>query len=379
MKRWTAVAVLSLLAVSAWAASAKKMTVDQLKQFMADAHKANTPDDQVAADLEKVEMTEQLSHGVIEAMAPDVPGQHTTEQLYILQIRSAVLPPPSADIPQDPAPDAATQQAILKKAQDYAANVYAQLPSLTANKTVRRFQESEQIPEASFGAHNNANFAPTESPIRYTASDETPVTLHNGVEQPSVDRSQPWGRNGMIQILGEAPTPATVMSEAQAGGKLDWLRWQQVDGKKLAVFSFIVDKKKSRYTLEYCCFPEVSQAGAMSMRGTNAGGGPGNYVNVDQWKPWKATVPYHGEIFVDPSSGAIVRLITQANLKASDPVRAEARRVDYGEQKVGDLNIMVPVSAELDTLEQPYPNLPSGRFIMRHTLFMDQYTDYKKE
>ena len=379
MKRWTAVAVLFLLAGSAWAASTKKMSVDQLKQFLADAHKAGTPDDKVAADLEKAEMTEQLSHNAIESMAADVPGQHTTEQLYILQIRSAALPPPSADIPSDPAPDAATQQAILKKAQDYAANVYGQLPSLTATKTARRFQESEQIPEDSFGAHNNANFAPTQTPIRYTASNETQITLHNGVEQPAVDKSQPWGRNGMIVMVGTAPTPTTVLAEAQAAGKLSWLRWEQVDGKKLAVFNFSVDKKKSRYTLEYCCFPEVSQAGPMSMRGTNAGGGPGNYENIDQWKPWKGTVPYHGEIFVDPSSGAVVRLVTQANLKASDPVRAETRRIDYAQQKVGDLTVMVPVSTEIDTLEQPYPNQPAGRFLMRHTLFMDQYTDYKKE
>lgn len=379
MKRCAAVAVLVLLAVSGWAASAKKMTVDQLKQFMADAHKANTPDDQVAAELEKVEMTEQFSHGAIEAIAPDVPGQHTTEQLYILQIRSAVLPPPAADIPQDPAPDAATQQAILKKAQDYAANTYAQLPSLTATKTVRRFQDDAKMPDQAFGAHNNANFAPTETPIRYAASDETSVTLHNGVEQPSIDKSQPWGRNGMIALLGDAPTPTTVMAEAEATGKLDWLRWEQVDGKKVAVFSFVVDKKKSRLTLEYCCFPEVSQAGDMTMRGTETAGGAGNYVNIDKWKPWKGTVPYHGEIFVDPSTGAVVRLVTQANLKGSDPVRAEARRIDYGEQKVGDLTVMVPVSTEIDTLEQPYPNQPSGRFIMRHTLFMDQYTDYKKE
>jgi hypothetical protein len=39
--------------------------------------------------------------------------------------------------------------------------------------------------------------------------------------------------------------------------------------------------------------------------------------------------------------------------------------------------LVVPVQALIDTLEQPYPDNPQGRFIMRHTLFAADYKDYK--
>lgn len=371
--------MLLLLVSPCWGASAKKMTVAQLKELLASDHQANKTDPEVAAELQNVELTEQLSHSTMNSFAPLVPGKLTTEQLYILEVRSAVLPPPAADLPQDAAPDAATQQSILKKAQDYASKTYAQMPELTATKTARRFQDSAEIPKESFGARNNANFAPKELPIHYAASDQAEVTFRNGEEQITSQQTKiNWGRNGMIALLGQAPTPATVFADAQAGGKVNWLRWENVDGKKVAVYAFTVEKKKSHYTLNYCCFPEVSQEGPGSLRGTASGGETGNYMTNDTWKPWKATVPYHGEIFVDASTGAVVRLVTQANLKGSDPVRVENRRVDYDEQKVGDLNLMVPAKVQIDTLEQPFPDLPGGRFIMRHTLFLNEYSDYKK-
>jgi hypothetical protein len=115
----------------------------------------------------------------------------------------------------------------------------------------------------------------------------------------------------------------------------------------------------------------------MSLRGTESPGGAGNYQSQDQWKNWKGTVPYHGEIFVNPETGVVARLVTVADLKGSDPVRMESQRIDYGPEKVGDKTLVVPVQTLIDTVEQPYPDSPQGRFIVRHTLFAADYKDYK--
>jgi len=186
-----------------------------------------------------------------------------------------------------------------------------------------------------------------------------------------------WGQNGMIAMMGQEPVLSTVMQEAQESGKITWVRWEQVFGETMAVFSFAVDKKKSHYAVNYCCFPQVSQAGQMSMRGTETPGGAGNYQSQDSWKNWKATVPYHGQIFVNPETGVVGRLIIQADLKGSDPVRVESQRIDYGPEKVGDKTLVVPVQTLIDTVEQPYPDDVQARFIMRHTLFAADYKDYK--
>lgn len=378
MKRFSWFVVVLLVAVlPGWAAKTRKMTVDQLKQLLVSAHQAKTRDADVAKELEDVELTEQLTHNTLESFGPDVPGQLTTERLFILEAQSSVLPPPASDIPSAPAPDAAAQKAMLDKAMDYATKTYAQLPPVTATKDTRRFQDNANIPQQSLGSRSSGTFAPTITPIRYTTATEEQVTLHNGAEPaPSQDKGQ-WGANSMIAMQGQPPDLSTVMDEAQKTGKINWLRWEMVNGKQVGVFSYEVDKKISKDELVYCCFPQVNESSDTTSRLGSPGGGAGNYQTYENWKVWKAKVPYHGEIFVDPNTGAVVRLITEADLKGSDPVRVETQRIDYGPQTVGGKTLIVPVRTIIDTLEKPFPNSPQGRFIFRHTLFTEDYKDYK--
>ena len=372
---WFLVAMLAVL--PCWAAKTKKMTVDQLKQMLASAHQANTRDADLADQLEDVELTEELTHSTLESLGPVIPGQLTTEQIFILEAKSAILPPPASDIPTAPAPDAAAQKAILDKATDYATKTYAQLPALTATKDTRRFQDNAQIPQQAYGSHSTGTFSPTTTPIRYTASDEAQVTLRNGAEQAPPQEKGQWGGNGMIVLMGQPPVLTTVLDEAQQTGKITWSRWETVNGKQVAVFSYDVDKKRSKDEVAYCCFPQSSQAGNITLRGQETAGGAGNYQNATTYDVWKAKVPYHGEIFIDPNTGVVVRLITEAGLKGSDPVRVETQRIDYGPQTVDGKTLIVPVRNIIDTYVQPYPNEPQGRFIFRYTLFTEDYKDYK--
>ncbi len=113
------------------------------------------------------------------------------------------------------------------------------------------------------------------------------------------------------------------------------------------------------------------------MRGTVGGGDAGNYQTNATWKDFKATEPYHGEIFIDPDTGVIYRLITEVEFKGSDPVKTENQRIDYGVETVGDKKVVVPGFVTIDTLEQPLPDSPQGRYILRHTLFTENYSQYK--
>jgi hypothetical protein len=248
---------------------------------------------------------------------------------------------------------------------------------VSAARESRRFQDNADIPTVALGSKNNAGPPPTYTPIRYTSGDTTQVTFRNGAEQTPAPSKAKWGENGMIALLGQPPVLNTVLEEAEQAGKINWLRWEMVNGHQLAVFSYAVDKKKSRYAVNYCCFPESSQEGDLALRGQQTPGGPGNYLISRNWKEWKATVGYHGEIFVDPNTGVVVRLITRADLKGGDPVRVEIQRIDYGEQTVGGKTITVPVRDIIDTVEQPFPDDPQGRMIMRHTLFSEEYKNYQ--
>jgi hypothetical protein len=376
VKRFVWLVVVLLIASPGWAA--KKMTVEELKGLLAANQKAQKSDADVAAELKDVELTEELTHSSMDSVKPLVPGKLTTEQLFVLEIRSAVLPPPTSEIPATAAPDAAKQKAILDKATEYVTKTYAQMPALTATRTLRRFQDNASQDQPALGSHSSAVLAATYTPIHYTASDDASVTFKNGIEvNPLVGEKTHWGDNSMIALLGQAPDPGTVLADAQAAGKVSWLRWQTVSGHDLAVFSYSVDKKKTHYAVNYCCFPETSQLGAVGMRGTVNGGETGNYQTNARWKEFKATEPYHGEIFVDPDTGVIYRLITEVEFKGSDPVKAENQRIDYGVESLGDKKLVVPGFVTIDTVERPYPDSPQGRFILRHTLFTATYSGYK--
>jgi hypothetical protein len=328
-------------------------------------------------------------------------GLLSTEQIYVLEARSAMLPPPATDIPTAPAPDAAAQKAILDKATDYAAKVYGQLPHLTATKTTLRFQEVGAPMASASGLGSAASDVSTgtamaaASPfIRYYNSIETKVESENGAEKPSTTKDTTrWGSNGQIALKGQGPVLSTVMSEAQGAGNISFLRWETVLGKQVAVFAFEVDKKKSHYAVNYCCFPEVDQTGTARFTSASgfgagspggsagsAGGASGNMqTNARYDKVFKATVPYRGQIFVDPDTGTVLRLLVLGEFKSSDIVHQEDQRIDYGPVTVDGKVMILPLKSVVDT--EVVPNGDSGaagKYSTRHTLFTSEYKGYQK-
>ena len=133
------------------------------------------------------------------------------------------------------------------------------------------------------------------------------------------------------------------------------------------MFSFAVDKAKSRYEVNYCCFP------ALNARKI---GRSGRDYEVDL-KTFKATVPYHGEFFIDPDAGTVLRVIMQAELPASAPVRSEDTRIDYGEISVGGRTLIVPFAA--DTLVAMVPGAETDEAPYRevHRFAAADYSNYR--
>src|SRR6185503_8166089 len=113
MKRFVCILALFVFVLPAW--SAKKMSVAELTDMLKSLHDQQKSDADVAAALKQVQLSEQLSRSKMNDLAAYAPGQLTTEQIYVLEARSALLPPPAADLPTTASPDAAAQKAILDK------------------------------------------------------------------------------------------------------------------------------------------------------------------------------------------------------------------------------------------------------------------------
>jgi hypothetical protein len=347
MKRLVWILVVLMLASPALAA--KKLSVQQLRDLLVSLQQAKKTDAEVATELTQVELTEELTRSAMNDFADYVPGPLTSVQMYVLEAHSAVLPPPATDLPTTPTPDAATQKAILDKAIEYATNTYAQLPHLTAAKTTLRFEEEwPKIPSAvTQTASLNKLFDLDERQlghvIRFVNSAEIPVDLQNGAEQDilAADKTH-WGENGQTALLGQGPVLANVVKEAQATGKIDWLRWETVNGKQAAVFAFTVGKKQSHYAVNYCCFRNAKTHGMQPMHSSFLSEHSSSF-DISSWDSLKITVPYHGEIFVDPKNGIIVRLVNQAEFKPTENVRQEDQRIDYAPVTVGANTLVLPV------------------------------------
>jgi hypothetical protein len=397
MKRFGCILALLLIAAPAW--PAKKVTVAELTDMLKSMSDQKKGDQDVANALKQVQLGEELTRSVMNSLASYAPGPLTTEQIYVLEARSAVLAPPAADIPTTPAPDAAGQKALLDKAADYAAKTYAQLPAISATKTTLRFQDNVEAAAASSGLKGSASdvsvgagFVPPFQFVHYINSTDSAYTSDHGMEKLPQDKT-PWGANKMIALQEPDPSLGAVLSDAQTNGTITWLRWETINGKPTAVFAFTVPKKKSHFAVNVCCFPNVEQAGTArftsAATGTagagqpgasgSGGGAKGNFQTTTDWHNYKANgVPYHGEFFIDPDTGIVVRLITQAELKPTDVVHQQDTRVDYGPVKVGDKTLVLPARTVINT--EVVPNGDSqaaGRYSTRCTLFTIEYKDYQ--
>jgi hypothetical protein len=393
MKRLTW--ALLFIVASTPALAARKISVSQLEDLLRSLQLDKKSDVDVSTSLKQVELAEQLTRSRMNSMVHFVPGPLSTEQIYVLEARSAGLAPPASDLPSTSPPDAAEQQAILAKAATYVGSTYAQLPTLTATRTTVRFQDNMEAVAASSGINASATevvttsgFSNVASFVHYVNSTEDQVSIHNGAEElPAQTTRIPWGANKMIALMEPDPSLVVVHKEVQDGGKIEWLRWELVNGKQAAVYSFAVPKKKSRLALNICCFPSVNQTGKATFYtaltaptlggGGNGGGVAGNFQTNTDWHNFKTTAPYHGKFFIDPATGIVIRMIVEVELDPSEVVHQVDTRIDYGPMKVRDKLLIVPVKTFINTEVVPNGDSGSGGYKTRHTLFTSEYRNYQ--
>jgi hypothetical protein len=378
--------------------SARKITVVELTDLLRSFALDKKSDTDVAAALKQVELTEQLTRSAMNNLVSLVNGPLSTEQMYVLEARSANLVPPAAELPTTPPPDAAVQKAVIGKAETYVTRTYNQLPALAATRTTLRFQDNVEALAPSSGIGSGAKDAVTSSgfanPLAYihyiNSSARTVVSEHGTEKRPAEKDPTKWGANGMTAIEEPDPSLGRVFSEAQASGSLRWTSWESINGKPAAVFSFAVPRQKSKLAVNVCCFPDINQAGiarfynsttAPAIAGagaSGAGGVTGNFQTNTEWHEFKTTAPYHGRLFIDPETGVVVRMIVEAEMKPGEVVHQLDTRIDYGPVKTSQGTFVVPVRTVINSVVVPNGESGAGGYSTRCTLLSSQYSDYRQ-
>lgn len=356
-------------------ADGKPLSIDQLRTLVTELNQTKKSDDEVAASLMRVTLAERLESEVVDTLAPLLPGPFSKEQLELLESLSAALPQSTALQPTLPPLDAAGQTDLLAKAKAYLARTASGTPRITAIKSIKRYQNGGKLAATYSGgglSDAGTSTAQGSSPyIKLIDSDTAWAFFVDAAEQPAkeIDTTH-WGSNGKVNPTLPPLFANTLFQEASQNGALHFVRWESVRTRRLAVFAYALNKKQSHYAINYCCFPVSNSTGSPT-------GGTATFQSESDWKPFKTSAPYHGEIFIDAETGAIRRTVTVADLKKFDYVHTESILLDYGLTVVGQNPVLVPSDSILDANITPNGESFAGGYSNRHMLITASYSAYK--
>ena len=295
----------------------KPVTVQQLNQVLAAAH--GKRDKELARELSGLELTDRISPTQLSAWSAEVNGVRSRQALVAIADASAFLSPPATDIPADPPPDSATQQRILSLAVDYLGKTMPKLPNLFATRTTLRYEEEPEHYDQT--GHKRIGY----EPMHLTDNSKATVFYRNGkevVEAAAKKRRNPRPQDRYLVTHGTfGPILGVVILDAVAAqNHWTWSRWERSSGATRAVFRYAVPEEKSHYRVEYCCMPETD--------GTTV---------------FRKVTGYHGEIAIDPASGAILRLEITAEFKPNLPIHLSQTLVEYGPVQIGGNTYICPI------------------------------------
>jgi hypothetical protein len=324
---------LVFLLLLAWlgpaALAGTRVTVQQLDQLLTTLHKQ--PDGKVAKQLFGLELTERASSLRLERWQADFPGKRTREALLALADASAFLDLPASEILPMDALDADEQDWTFSLAIECAANMNHELPNFVARRTTTHF--SDRPPDALYpylsdteAYSSQADATPPISRALYLA-DKTVVlvTYRDGheVKQSGAPEGGELDAQRIFELTtsGElGPFVGNVIG-GTVDGQVSWGHWEQGASGPLAVLRYAVPQPMSHYIVQFGWSPGMSH--------------------------WAWTEPqtpaYHGEIAVDPESGAILRLTLEAELKPPYQGFKYALVVEYGSVTIGDLTCICPI------------------------------------
>jgi len=292
----------------------RRVTVEQLEQALDAVHGDGDAD--AARQLSALELTERLSGTRLASLTAAIHGQKTRQALTTLADESTFLLPPPADIPADAPPDATAQLRMIASAADYLKQTISKLPNFFAIRTTVRYEEAAQLVEGSTRVDYE--------PLHVAKSFRETVLYRRGYEvadSGATKRKTREAKDPYLVIYGTfGPVLGYARDAIAVPSALTWSRWERGPSGLRAVFRYVVPGEKSVYPIQGCCLPGGN--------GTNS---------------FEVLSGYHGEIAIDPSSGAILHLEAEADLEGFTPVIQSGIMVAYGPVEIGGKTFICPV------------------------------------
>jgi VWFA-related protein len=278
--------------------AARLMTVAQLTEIVERAKSRHDAD--AAKEIEHLQLTERLNSTKLTALSAELPGTKSKAALMGVGDASVFLNPPPYEIPQKVAPDVTEQRRMLSLVVDYLKKIIPKLPDFYAKRFTTSFEEV-WTPQDEKGMHK-------EGALHPGGEFKATVYYRGGKEVVHAEGAEEYG---LITQGTFGPILSTVIVDA-AHSSTQWSRWEEGPNGPMAVFRIQVPKEESHYDVSF----------------------PSLVPGIDEFDAIGPTA-YHGEIGIDPVSGAILRLVLVADPELGSSVKRADIMVEYGSVVIG--------------------------------------------
>jgi hypothetical protein len=286
-------------------ASDANLDIEQLEHLLKTVH--GETDSQIANDLQSVELTERLSDVRLSELEATLPGPKSAEKLTLLANVSSFLELPAGELAATPPPDYARQVALLSVVRNYVAGVVQKLPNFFATRDTTNYVST--LADIKISSVNTVPYKPFEQ----VDSSSVTVLYREGREMATKgDKYRASSKE--VRTRGEFGPILIVVLDDAIKGHISWSHWEQGRAGMLAVFRYSVPLAGSHYLVD----------------------SPGLNENFRHYPA------YHGEIWVNPADGSILRLTVIAEMKADDPMTSANLAVDYGPVTIGGTSYICP-------------------------------------
>jgi hypothetical protein len=303
---------LLLLGVSLLLHAQTKMTAAQLVSFIRSAIELKQPDQEVAKYLKRVTLAERLDDRVVEELQGMGAGARTVEALHALRDATQNLPapskppiaaPPPPPVPKPP-PSLEEQDRIIRQVREYAMNYTDRLPDFLCTQVTRRYVDPSGMefwhPEDVLTAR-----------LSYAERKENYQLI-------LVNNRAVYGSNfealGGATSSGEFGSMLKEVFDPESQADFHWDHWGKLRGRQAYAFGYRVAQNRSKWHVNYQRTQDIV---------------PG----------------YHGLIYVDQESLAVLRLTLEAELPADFPLQQVSDTLDYDMATISGKDYMLPLKA----------------------------------
>ena len=325
-----------LLAAVLPSRAAEKLTVSELEQILAQyaAHPHDTakqhlasdeiPDitsgdplqqldgeDELLAHLARIELTERLSTPrMYQLVGKYSLGSHVQLALEQLADRTALLSLPLSEHLHQVPPDAKAQKLMLEQSRAWVLGELSHLPNFVASETTTRFDNSPVMLKYFQAMTDEAGF-------HRVATVRRQISFQDGKEvRDASARDDANRKDSGLDSRGEFGTEAAVIWMDLVHGTVAFDHWEQSMAGPAAVYHYSVPREFSHYEVADACLDHIS---------------------------FHDNPAYHGEIALEPKTGAVLRMTLEAESRPNDPVSHVASVVEYGPVVLGSRRSICPL------------------------------------